>query len=51
MTDYEFRKKMEEYKRKENQEAGKAAADFICETPLLREVAGAVVSVLSIFGF
>lgn len=50
MSEDEFRRRYEEMKRKENQEAGKAAADLICETPVVREVASAVVSVLSIFG-
>jgi len=36
---------------KEQLAAGKAAADLICETPVVREIAGAVVSVLDIFRF
>jgi len=55
MTDSEFRNYMDnimrEREREKNRATGKAVADFVCETPVVREVATAVVSVLSIFDF
>lgn len=55
MTDSEFRiymnDVMRERERAKNRATGKAVADLIEQTPVVREVAIAAVSVLSIFDF
>lgn len=44
----EFERYLRERERKKAQATGKAIADVICETPVVREVATVVTSVLSI---
>jgi hypothetical protein len=39
-----------EMQERDSREAGEALANLVCETPVVREIAGAVFSVLSIFG-
>jgi hypothetical protein len=40
---------MRECEERKNRETGEALANLVCETPVVREIAGAIVSVLDIF--
>lgn len=40
---------MRECEERKNRETGETLANLVCETPVVREIAGAIVSVLSLF--